>query len=260
NNNLMLFVGAGVSKNLNLPDWSDLINHLADELGYNKDIFHTMGDYQSLAEYYIIQKNGIGELRSWMDLNWHRDMEKKLKKSRIYELITKLNFPIIYTTNYDNSIEMAHKYYKKDFVKVASVKDIRCIDNNKKQIIKFHGDFSDDNSIVLTESSYFDRLDFDTPLDIKFRSDVLGKSILFIGYSLSDINIRFIFYKLTKIWEESGQIKNRPPVFIFTNKENPIQEAVLKKRGIEMIVSDVDDRAKALEDFLSGLIDKNGSF
>lgn len=46
-------------------------------------------------------------------------------------------------------------------------------------IVKFHGDFDDDASLVLTESDYFERLDFDTPLDSKFQADVLGRSILF---------------------------------------------------------------------------------
>ena len=32
-------------------------------------------------------------------------------------------------------------------------------------------------TIVLDESSYFERLEFETPLDIKLRSDVLGKSV-----------------------------------------------------------------------------------
>lgn len=250
NDNLILFVGAGVPMNLELPSWSNLINHLAEELDYDKDIFNTFGNYQSLAEYYIIKKNGIGELRSWMNINWHKNMEEKVINSKIYKLIANLNFPIIYTTNYDNSIEIAHKYYDKDFVKITNVKDISNISNTRRQIIKFHGDFTDDSSIVLSESSYFERLDFDTPLDIKFRSDVLGKSILFIGYSLSDINIRFIFYKLAKIWEESGQKDKRPSVFVFTNKTNPIQEEIFKKRGIKMITSDEDDRGKALEKFL----------
>lgn len=81
----------------------------------------------------------------------------------------------------------------KSIQKISSVSDIAKIDNNKTQIIKFHGDFDDDSSIVLDETSYFQRLEFETPLDIKFRSDVLGKSVLFIGYSLSDINIRYYF-------------------------------------------------------------------
>lgn len=244
--NLILFVGAGLSKNLELPSWNALIGHLAEKLGYNPDIFHTYGDYQSLAEYYAIEKGGIGELRQWMDNSWHSGMADKVKKSNIYRLLVELDFPIIYTTNYDNSIETAYDLHNRDYIKVTNVNDIRNIENNKCQIVKFHGDFSQDDSIVLTESSYFERLNFESPLDIKFRSDVLGKSILFIGYSLSDINIRFIFYKLSKIWEDSGHQDHRPPAFLFTHKTNPIQEVILKKRGITMISSDKDDPAEAL--------------
>jgi hypothetical protein len=32
-------------------------------------------------------------------------------------------------------------------------------------------DFEDDQSLVLIETDYFDRLSFDTPLDVEFRSD-----------------------------------------------------------------------------------------
>lgn len=43
---------------------------LSDELAFDADIFQTFGDYQSLAEYYVLDKR-IGPLRSWMDRSWH---------------------------------------------------------------------------------------------------------------------------------------------------------------------------------------------
>ena len=49
------------------------------------------------------------------------------------------------------------------------------------RILKLHGDLDNENSLVLTETSYFERLPFESPVDIKLRSDTLGKSILFIG-------------------------------------------------------------------------------
>ena len=59
-----------------------------------------------------------------------------------------------------------------------------------------HGTCSDDASLVLTESSYFDRLEFESAIDIKLRADTLGKSLLFVGYNLGDINIRYLLHKL----------------------------------------------------------------
>ena len=111
-----------------------------------------------------------------------------------------------------------------------------------------------EESIVLDETSYFKRLDFNTPLDIKLRADVLGSSVLFIGYSLNDINIRLLFYRLTEMWGSSSLATARPKSYVFTSRPNPVAKEVLSHWGIEMIVSEVDDPGEALRDFLQQLV------
>ncbi|CAH3662028.1 SIR2 family NAD-dependent protein deacylase [Klebsiella pneumoniae] len=251
--NVILFVGAGVSMNLGLPSWSQLVDHIATELGYDPDIYRTFGSALELAEYYKLKKGKIGPLRSWMDRMWHSS-DIDIKKSKVHEYIAKANFPIIYTTNYDRWIETALSNYGKEYTKISSVSDIAKIDNNKTQIIKFHGDFDDDSSIVLDETSYFQRLEFETPLDIKFRSDVLGKSVLFIGYSLSDINIRLLFYKLSKLWKQQKLEEAQPKSYIFLPRPNPIQEEILEQWRIGMISSENDNPGESLEEFLKNFV------
>src|SRR5450759_2545236 len=73
-------------------------------------------------------------------------------------------------------------------------------------IVKFHGDFDREETLVITESHYFDRLEFEAPLDILFRSDALSRPILFVGYSLADINMRYLFHKLGKLWKAAGPV------------------------------------------------------
>lgn len=248
--NVILFVGAGVSKNLGLPNFSELIDKVAELLDYDPEIFKSLSNYQSLLEYYKIKKKSIGELRSYMDIKWH-DSTIKIETSAIHKLIVQLGFPIIYTTNYDKWLERAFDYYNKKYTKIVNVKDFIEVKDGVTQIVKFHGDFSDDDSIVLTESSYFERLEFSSPLDIKLRSDMLGNTLLFIGYSLEDVNMRFLIYKLNKIWSEYKEY--RPKSFIFLTKPNEIEETVLKERGIISLVSDNDDSGKGLLDFLSSL-------
>ena len=97
---LMLFVGAGVSANLGLPSWGQLIAQIAKELGYDPAVFATYGNYQTLAEFYKKKRGGLGELRSWMDREWHKP-STDIKASDIHRLITQGNFSRIYTTNYD---------------------------------------------------------------------------------------------------------------------------------------------------------------
>jgi len=249
-NKVILFVGAGVSANLGLPSWSELISHMAQELDFDPKTFQSYGDFLELAEYYEIMKGSIGPLRSWMDVSFH-DPAIDIKNSRIHEIIARFNFHIIYTTNYDRWLERAFEAHGVEYVKVTNIFDLTKLRSGITQIIKFHGDFDDDSSIVLTESSYFNRLGFEGPLDMKLRSDILGKSILFIGYSLKDIDMRYLLFKLNKLWEGYSNDSVRPKSYIFTISHNPIQSEVLLKRGVETIVADKDDPQNALEDFLS---------
>ena len=251
--NLVLFVGAGVSMNLGLLSWKGLISKMAEDLGFEPERFSSFGDYLALAEYYKIKTGSLGGLRSWMDRTWHSDTVN-IGDSEVHRLIVENDFPIIYTTNYDRWLEIAFDYYRRPYSKVTNVTDLVRIRDGATQIVKFHGDFDDDRSLVLDESSYFERLEFESPLDIKLRSDVLARSVLFIGYSLSDVSLRYLFYKLDKLWKIHGKTSGRPRSYIFVHKPNPVQEAVLDQWGISMISSDsAADPKTALIEFLSSL-------
>ena len=254
----ILFVGAGVSMSLGLPSWRKLVEHMGEELGYDPEIFANPDtSYFTLAEYYRIQQGSIGPLRSWLDRNWSLP-EEKLAESKLYELIVGLDFPIIYTTNFDRNLELSFRLRGKDFVKVANAKDVARVREGVTQIVKFHGDFDDDQSLVLAETDYFDRLSFDSPLDVKFRADALGKTILFVGYSLSDLNIRLLLYRLWRTWRESGYEKDRPQSYVFMIRPDPVEEAVLGQWGIRAVTEDTDDPGDALQCFLQKLADLVG--
>lgn len=223
---------------------------MASHLHFDPDLFETHGDYLALAEYYLVEQGHIGGLRSWLDKEWHENRD--IGKSAVHELIVKLDFPIIYTTNYDSWIERAFDHHGKPYHKVVNVGDLSRALNTKTQIVKFHGDFEDDSSIVLSETSYFDRLSLESPLDVKLRSDLLGRSVLFIGYSFQDINMRLMLYRLVQQW--NGFEKHRPKSFIFLARPNPVQEAILRSRGVEPIISEIDDPGKGLQEFLERLL------
>jgi hypothetical protein len=75
--------------NLGLPSWSELVREMANNLGYNPDIFSLFGDHLALAEYYKLEKGTIGPLRSWMDNAWHKN-SIQIAKSEIHRLIVYL--------------------------------------------------------------------------------------------------------------------------------------------------------------------------
>lgn len=249
----ILFAGAGVSMTVGLPSWQTLIEHIAEELDVDLSGFSESDiNYLTLAEFYRIRQGSIGPLRSWMDRNW-TIQEDKLKASRVHELICRLDFPIVYTTNFDRNLETAFDLHGRDYVKIVNAKDIARIQEGLPQIVKYHGDFDDDKSIVLAETDYLDRLSFESPLDIKFRSDALGKTILFIGYSMTDLNIRFLMHRLWQTWNGSGYERDRPPSYVFMLRPNPVEEAVLAQWGLRVLTERECPPEEALETFLAKL-------
>lgn len=254
-NRTILFLGAGVSESLGHAPWGNLIDEMAKEIGYDKEVFRSMGNHLELAEFYRIRKKSITSIVKWMDKNWHNN-NIKIEKSKVHEAIVKLNMPIIYTTNYDGWIEEAFKYYNVNYTKIVKVEDLVNIKEGVTQIIKFHGDLEFEDSIVLTESNYFKRLSFESALDIKLKSDILAKSILFIGYSLNDINIRYLLFKLNEIWKCSDDKKCRPKSYIFLLNKNSVQEEILKSRGVNTIIYDGYDKDNGIKNFLIELLKK----
>lgn len=236
-----------------LPSWSTLIQHMARELALDPKVADDPNvSYFTLAEYYRLTQGSIGPLRSWMDRNWSIP-EETLRRSRVHELIVQLDFPIIYTTNFDRNLETAFHLHGKEFVKLVNAKDVARVHGDATQIVKLHGDFDDDQSIVIAETDYLDRLSFESPLDIRFRADALGNTILFVGYSLTDLNIRFLLHRLWKTWSSSGYGKDRPQSYVFMLRPNQIDETVLEQWGLRVLSEPECEPADALQSFLERL-------
>ena len=233
-----------------LPSWSQLIEHMREELGLDPGV--SDAGYATLAEYYRLQQGSIGALRSWMDRKWSVS-EERVRDSPIHRHIVELEFPIVYTTNYDSNLEVAYRLHGREFVKIVNGRDLARAAGGLPQIIKFHGDFEDDQSLVIAETDYFDRLAFESPLDIKFRSDTLGRTILFVGYSMSDLNIRLLLHRLWRMWRHSGRERDRPPSFVFVTNRDPVRDAVLEQWGISVIASEEPAPEQAIASFLAAL-------
>jgi len=250
---LILFAGAGVSAGLGLPTWPELVNEMARQLGYQPEEFAGYGDYRALAEYYKLEK-GFEPLKRWMATEWHKS-DIDIKQSEIHRLIVRGRFHRIYTTNFDRWIEAAHEVHGKKYLKISNVQDMTRATNNVCQIVKFHGDLDSQGPIVLDETSYFDRLSFESPLDLKLRADLLGHSVLFVGYSISDTNIRMLFYKLSKMWDRTNPAATKPLSFWFSPRSNPVAERVLAQWGINVLFSEQNDPTDALLSFLRDLVE-----
>ncbi|OQP87058.1 hypothetical protein BTR14_06350 [Rhizobium rhizosphaerae] len=271
NRELILFIGAGLSKNISsdLPLGGQLIGQIAKVIGMDERILsiHTGGDYQILAEYLLhtdIYNIVIQELESAIN---NRMMSAA--SSRSHNLLVELETELIFTTNWDFWIEKAFSENNKHLNIIRKPSDlidrvgsgINVYSNKNRQIshptlIKYHGDFSDPSTLIFSIGSYLDRVIEESPYDIVLGNALLSKSVLFLGYSFSDLNLRLIWYKLLrhrrKIYETGGR-REMPKSFIFATSQNPISEAWLKRIGIHTIHPDPDPRKTGVA--LEGLLD-----
>ena len=177
--------------------------------------------------------------------------------SRPHRLLPYIDAPAIFTTNWDFWIERSFDYEGVAYVKIVSPRDFYDRDvvtpNSSSpvsygsgrralilkeypatSIVKFHGDFTDHQSIVFAEDKYFDRMAFEDPLDLFLRSEILGRSVLFVGYSFTDRNIRFIWHRLRRIMEAVPDRAKRPS-YLVTSGASHVQQEIMRQLGVHLI-------------------------
>ena len=223
--NLILFVGAGVSANSNLPNWGELINSFSTELKTaGNDI--EQEDYLKVAQYYY---NIFGKNRYLAKIDEIFADESKAIPNELHEYIAKINPSHIITTNFDTLLE---KQFSKSISKYNVIsKDIDIpYAQSEKYLIKMHGDLKTKN-IVLKEDDYLDyQMNFPM-MSTLIQSLMLNHTVLFIGYSLKDSTFNSIFRLVQK--NLSGDAKK---AYFYTPMEySQIEKDYYKKRGIYIL-------------------------
>lgn len=207
----------------------------------------TGGDLLQAAEYlYLKYDRQIGPIRHQIERSFSAKTIAPLTSGAHVELVN-LGASQIYTTNYDDIIEQTYKSLRVPMTTVILPKDVALADGDRTQVVKYHGDLSHERTLVLTESAYYKRLDFESPMDLKFRSDLLGRSVLFMGYSFRDINIRIIWFKLMDMMRDVPQADRRPS-YIVRLDHNEALEELYSAVGLRTIVLDPDGRARSNRD------------
>ena len=258
---LIPFVGAGFSASVGFPQWHALLRVVAskieDCMTYEEIAEYANDDPLRIAEYlYLRAHKSIGPVRH--AISQELPTIGTTSSPSHVELIN-LGAPQVYTTNYDDLIEDTYRSLGLDVSVVRLPRDVATASPDSTQVVKYHGDLRHDDTLVLTESSYYRRLDFESPIDVKFRSDLLGKSVLFLGYSFRDINIRVIWYKLMRVMADIPP-EDRMPSYIVRLDVNPVLEELDRAVGLRTIVLDPEnsaetqmERGELLAQFLSRL-------
>ncbi len=178
---LVIFVGAGISKNSGIPTWGQTVRTFAEKIGYPSHRL-TTDEYIRIPQYFY----GIDKSKN------HEEYYKTLLKSVNFEvkpniinnLIAEIHPKHIVTTNYDKLMDMAADDYEiitidRELLKVKG----------KNYLIKMHGDIDDVKGIVFKEDDYLQYSESHRVMEIFLKSLLIDHVFLFVGYSLNDYNL-----------------------------------------------------------------------
>lgn len=231
NGKLVFFVGAGISRLSDYPQWGELVNEFNVHL-YGKP---KEGNYSS-DEYLRIPQ-------IFYDVEGEEAYDKVLENvfsvdkstNPIHDKILSMNPVHIITTNYDNLLEKACWQRGRYFSVISAEEDIAKA-TSSRNLLKIHGDFKrgfHGKYVVLKESDYIN-YEQNFPLISNYMKTIMAThNIVFIGYGLGDYNINFIMNWVRQLQKDGY---NKP--FFIRVDHKPIEEKTAiyyESKGLRII-------------------------
>lgn len=187
-NQLVLFIGAGVSAGVGLPTWDRLLSEAANEAGFDSKQIPLLAkqdlrDQATLIDRRMRALNG-GPIDGYS--RFKADIAAKLSATQPYSLahglLASLPSKEAVTTNFDVLFEQACKIANADIAVLPE--NPRATDD--RWLLKLHGSVDDPDRMVLTRSDYLEMPRRYGALMGLVQGLLMLRKMVFIGYALSD--------------------------------------------------------------------------
>ncbi|MBY0528105.1 MAG: SIR2 family protein [Gemmataceae bacterium] len=203
----VLFVGAGLSCGAGLPDWSELIRRLAEQLKITPD---GRTDYPDLAQWYR-EQFGASALAGVIHQTFG-DPNRAGLPTLAHYLLLSLPIRLVLTTNYDGLLELALTALKRFPVPVVRQEDVaKTGQGDGVYVVKLHGDAASAEEIVLCRDDYDEFFERRPAMALLLEGLLLNRTFFFVGYGLRDANFRQLYSRIGRMLRTS-----RRPAFATT--------------------------------------------
>lgn len=199
--NLVCFVGAGLSTNAGLPNWEQLTITILEGLkdreskaeGFIEALKQKLFEpIEVLAKIEYLKTFAIEIFEK--ELRKFNHVEPSVQHSKIASIASK-----IVTTNYDELLEKSNPTYEK--IPYNNTYKLSKISEYEKTIFKIHGDINEPDKCILFPKEYDNLYSHDEKSSIFELKKILSdKSILFLGFSLSDPYINYTINYVSKLY------------------------------------------------------------
>lgn len=257
------FIGAGASMALEWstpdgtrrgPSWKAMVDKACELLGYeDPELLRFRGTDLQILEYFEHKKGNFAPLTNWLVRELDAPDDAILSSSVHTALAGMANCRNYYTTNYDDFLERTLRLHGRKVQVVTSERDMGARGHDT-EVVKFHGDFNSPDEMVFSEGHYYRRMRLDAPLDLKLRSDLLGRAAFFIGYSFRDLNVGYLFDVLENALKGMPNSPSGRRAYIVVHNPSDFEYALFHKRNMEVVPTHGDDRAAGLVEVLLDLL------
>ncbi len=237
----VLVLGAGVS----IPSGAPTGNELRDELGA----------HFSIDGYEVF---GLADLATIVEDRTNRYSLVSFIRKRIKNLQPTgglLSLPIfdwagIFSTNYDDLIEKAFKRCNKSLSVFSSNHDFHGSGHTSEQnLFKFHGTIEKDvcngsnSRLIVTSTDYDQVTDYREALYARLKDMMFSKSVLIVGQSLIDPDLRSLVDEAQRLKTTSGAPGK---IYILAFTRNDDLATVFQARGLQVCFGGIDELFSAL--------------
>lgn len=241
-----VFVGAGTSIEAGLPTWTELVDHLAEDLGLLDASAGGKVRYSQLSAVPQYYENRFGRKSLTERI---RDLlpRKGVRPSVSHQLLADLPCDLFYTTNFDVLLEAALEASGRDFATISTEEDAKDHSGRDQcQVRKIHGSIDTANSLVITRDDFL-RYDARHPhISERLRTDLATTTFLFVGYSLDDPDFSLLY---DRVFLALAPFERRHYITVFDANEHQVED--LRRRGLEVIkLNDWNDSASVAHDGL----------
>lgn len=208
NNNAVIFVGAGFSKNAvpkneyvssKFMDWMEFIKLIGSK------IWPEIADENKLSEkctdfLYVVQlfKDRFGEDEFYKMVKLAIPTNDYIP-SNIHKELLGIPWTDVITTNMDNLIEKTFNLLNIPHELIIDDEQISINSNPYPKIIKMHGTWDRPNTIVFSEEDYRLYEEKHPLMVVKIKQIFAERTVFFIGFSLTDPNFKKIFFWIKDI-------------------------------------------------------------
>lgn len=269
---LVPFVGAGISAGVEWvqdgitrrgPSWSELVDKAAQLLAFeDAEMLRMRGTDLQILEYFRIKRhNSIGELTAWLTSHMQPSPDE-LKMSVVHgRLAAMTRCSTFYTTNYDDFIERAFAAHGRQSIKIAveghiaDALSLRAAGGPELcEVVKFHGDLTEISTMVLSERDYEERLRLESAFDHRLRTDMLGRAVLFLGYSFRDWNVSYLFRLVNDVFGQLPSSVLGRRAYITVTDPSDFERTLFKERNVDVIPIRGSNRSEDTAELLRQLL------